>query len=175
MRKSAILLVLIFALLCGCSQKSNNPTSDVISVKDGAFTCTPSDIVSEINNMAESDPDGMLLKLGEYTESGEAIYADDLGRLQVTMEANDAGNLTKLRLYWDSSTNDANVITSAGAYCGLLFDMLSPGNSDAIYSNVSQIISSGSGEADFENAGVMVSFQSLRNLNWLDIEAITED
>lgn len=171
MKKSIILLGLIFALLCGCSQQSAGTSSGRISVENGAFTCTPEDIVNEINNMVESDTDGILLGLGEYPGSGESMYPDDLGRLQLTMEANEAGNLTSVRLYWDSSTNNENVITSAGAYCSILFDLLSHDNSEAIYSSISEIISEGSGTVDFENNGVLVSFLSGRGLNYLDIDA----
>ena len=121
--------------------------------------------------MVESDTDGVLLGLGEYPGSGESMLADDLGRLQLTMEANDAGNLTSVRLYWDSSTNNENVITSAGAYCSILFDLLSHDNSEEIYSSISEIISEGSGTVDFENNGVLVSFLSGRGLNYLDIDA----
>ena len=171
MKKSIILLGLIFALLCGCSQQSATTSSGRISVENGAFTCTPEDIVNEINNMVESDTDGVLLGLGEYPGSGESMHPDDLGRLQLTMEANEAGNLTSVRLYWDSGTNNENVITSAGAYCSILFDLLSHDNSEEVYGSISQIISRGSGTVDFENNGVLVSFLSGRGLNYLDIDA----
>lgn len=170
MKKSILLLGLIIALLCGCGQQNTNSTSGGISVEDGAFTCAPEDIVNEINNMVKSDTDGVLLGLGEYPGSGESMHPDDLGRLQLTMEANEAGNLTSVRLFWDSGTNNENVITSAGAYCSILFDLLSHDNSEAIYSSISQIISTGSGSVDFENNGVLVSFLSGRGLNYLDIE-----
>lgn len=171
--KKALVMLSLLILLAGCGQQSTNQDIEKISVQNGAFTCQPADVVSKINLMVESDADGVLLGLGEYKGSGEAIDADDLGRLQLTMEANNDGNLTKARLYWDSSTNNENIITSAGAYCSVLFEMLSPGNAETIHDGVSQIISSGSGEVEYENDGVLVSFQSLRGLNWLDIEAIT--
>ncbi len=169
MKKSIILIGLILALLCGCGQQNANSTSGGISVENGAFTCTPTDIVNEINHMVESDTDGVLLGLGEYKESGSSMYADDLGRLQVEMEANDTGNLTSVRIYWDSRSNNESVITSAGAYCGILFQLLSPGNAETISSEVSKIISRGIGDVEYENDNVSVSFLSNGGLNWLEI------
>lgn len=165
MKKIVFIFGLIFTLMCGCGKQE----SSRISIENGAFTCTPSFIVDQINLMVESSQNGVLLSLGEYTESGESIYADDLGRLQVTMEADADGNLTNVRMYWDSGSNNENVITSAGAYSGVLLGILNPDNADSISSSISEIISRGYGTVDFDENGVAVSFTSGDGLNWLEI------
>lgn len=172
--KKALIAVSLLFLLVGCGQKGSSPDSTGISVENGAFTCLPTDIVNSINDMVESDESGILLGLGDYEESGKAISSDNLGRLLVTLEENNSGNLTSVRVYWDSNSNNENVITTAGAYCGLLFDMLSPENADDIHDGVSGVISSGSGEVEYTSNSVMVAFESLQGKNWLDIDALEE-
>lgn len=172
MKKSIILFSLVIALLSGCGQSSSNSSDSKISVQNGAFTCTPSDIVNEINSMVEADSDGILLSLGEYKESGESISADELGRLQLTMEENTSGNLKKLNLYWSAKSHNANVVASSGAYCATIFGLLSPENAEATYDSISQIVSAGAGQVEFDHNGVLISFLSSNGLNWLEIEAI---
>lgn len=168
------LIAAFLVLLVGCGQKSPSSGAAGVVVENGAFTCLPTDIVEAINDMVESDESGILLGLSDYEESGKAISSDNLGRLLVTLEENNNGNLTSVRVYWDSNSNNENVITTAGAYCSLLFEMLSPENADDIYDGVSGVISRGSGEVKYTSNGVVVAFQSLQGRNWLDIDASEE-
>lgn len=182
MKKTAALLALLLALgTTGCSSQAANTQAtavqEEITVVDQAFTCTPDDLVQLINDMATNDEDGVILQLGgEYTESGDPISAEDtLGALSLTLTANEAGNLVGAKVYWDSSTNDRTLITSAGAYCGLLLSTLSPSNAEAVYQDISDILSEGMGKVDFSDNGVDVSFMSMRDLNYLTITVAPGD
>ena len=143
-----------------------------VEVANGAFTCTPEDVVAQINDVVSQDEDGVLLPIGEYTESGKAISAKgSLAALSLTMEEDSERNLIEARLFWTTKTNDYNVIVSAGAYCSALLNMLSPSNAEAVYNGVYEIYSTGTGSADFSVDSVYTEFMAMDGNNYLTISA----
>lgn len=164
-----ISLALVIGTLCGCGSEGSNQA--LITASDGEFSCAPSEIVELINGMVATDSGG-LLSLDDYQESGETIHTSDpLGRLSVSLEESEDGNLTSIRLYWSSASNNKTVITSAGAYCGVLLNNIVPDRADEISDSIGDIMSEGYGEIETACNGVIVSYQSLNGLNWLDIKA----
>ena len=169
-RRVSVVLLLFVILLSSCGTSGQN--SAQITAQNGEFSCTPDKIVELINGMVESQKDDVLLSLDAYEASGETIHSSDrLGRLLVTLEEAESGNLSTIQLYWESASNDESVITSAAAYCSVLLNNMIPEQAEDVSDRIRDIMGSGYGEEEFSYDGVSISFQSLSGLNWLDIDA----
>ena len=100
----AIPLLFIMLLLPACTSATQPQTSTVI---DGAFFCTPQELVDIINDAAANDESGLALQLSNYTAPGASIYlANGSSSVILTLEESDAGMLDDVRLYWSIGAND---------------------------------------------------------------------
>lgn len=68
--------------------------------------------------------------------------------------------ISEVYLYWYSGDNDENVITSAGCYCGYIFNQLTPSDAKVISSSISKIVSSGYGSTDHTSGNVKVNYEA---------------
>lgn len=176
MKKWLLLIALIVSsfLITACAGSSN--ASNAV-VENGAFVFEPQAVIDQINASIENSNDGgEYFTCDDFEASGESIHtSDDWSRIILTFETNDGGLITHCRLYWQVSGLDANVLSSAGLYSGVIIGTLSPNNADEITESMTSIIVAGEGEANFESEGIVVDFQSFDGKNWLDISIAEED
>lgn len=159
----AVALCLVLALgSCGSKEPS-------ISVADGAFSCTPQELIDGLNQAVEQADSSVIYSVGTYPGSGDELQINKT-YLTLTLNENSAGKLTKIHLYWYSGDNNENVITSAGCYCGYMFSQLVPGSSKDISNSISQIVSAGEGSTDQTVGNVKITFAATSTgANRLDI------
>lgn len=94
MKKSIILLGLILALLCGCGQQA----SSRISVENGAYSCTPQEFIDTLNQAFYDN--NISFTISNYENSGDEIPIGDGGKVSLTLDATDNGQLSRIQLDW---------------------------------------------------------------------------
>lgn len=158
----ALTILIAFSLAsCGESKKE--------TVKDDAFIYEPQVIIDSINAAVEKDGSGLYFTCDSFKESGKSIGTDDnWGRVLLTFDTTDDGLITRCRLYWQSS-DDSNVISTAGLYSGTIVNALAPDKADDILNSITNIVVKGTGSISMESNGAIVEFETIGDKNWLDI------
>ena len=157
------LTILITFSIAACGETKKE------TVKDDAFIYEPQIIIDSINAAVEKDGSGLYFSCDAFKESGKSIGTDDnWGRVLLTFDTTDNGLITHCRLYWSSSDN-SNVIATAGLYSGTIVNTLTPDKSDDILNSMTDIVVKGNGSISMESNGAVVKFETIGDNNWLDI------
>lgn len=142
-----IVLCLFAFILSGCGQRNTEP---VFYAENGAFNCSPQELIDYLNDAAE---EADCYTIPDYINDEEEIEINS-----VTMTMNfrcDGGNVQKMELYWGDY--EENMFAS-GVYCGALLTALFPEDSNRINNEMSKIIQSSGGEFDEVINGIHINF-----------------
>lgn len=176
MKRIYAFLCVCLLLLTGCAptaptQEERAALSQMSTVIDGAFFCTPQELVDVINNAATNDESGLALQLSNYTAPGASIYlANGSSSVILTLEESDAGMLDDVRLYWSIGANDLNEQYSVGLYCGTIIGLLAPDHAEQVSDSFNEIFSTGYGSVEFDFDEIHVAYMAIDGKNWLDVE-----
>lgn len=152
----------LFLCSCGAAEPA-------ITVSDGAFSCTPQELLVGLNQAVEQAESSVIYSVGEYPGNGEELQINK-AYLTLTLNEASAGNLSKIHLYWFSGDNNENVITSAGCYAGYMFGQFAPDSSKELSSSIGQIVSNGEGSVEHTVGDVKITFEATSSgANRLDI------
>lgn len=166
----AILCLCLLLLLPGCANMAAEaePAGPVV---DGGFRYTPQEFIDIINEAAENDDSGKIIKFGDYVESGESIWLEN-GSTSVLLklEENEAGMLDDVRMYWATNFFDLNEQYTVGYYCAQILIAILPDRAEEISEDLSTIFEAGSGTVEYTFDGVHVELMSAQGQNWFDVE-----
>lgn len=141
-----------------------------VTVKDDSFVYNPQEIIDAINTAVKKDESAEYFTCDDFEASGESIHtSDDWSRIILTFDTNDDGLITKCRLYWSSEDMNANVISSAGLYTGVIVNTLTPDKSEDIFESITNIIVAENGSIHEISNGAVIEFETIDGKNWLDI------
>lgn len=161
----SLAVVLCMAMtLCACGSKEPS-----ISVTNGAFSCTPQELIDGLNQAVDQADSSVIYSVGAYPGSGEELQVASTS-LTLTLNETSNGNLSKIHLYWYSGDNNENVITSAGCYSGYMFNQLAPNSAKDLSDSIGQIVSAGEGSTEQTVGNVKITFAATSTgANRLDI------
>lgn len=166
----AILCLCLLLILPGCANMAAEaePAGPVV---DGGFRYTPQEFIDIINEAAENDDSGKIIKLGDYVESGESIWLEN-GSTSVLLklEENEAGMLDDVRMYWAINFYDLNEQYTVGYYCAQILIAILPDRAEEIGEDLNSIFEAGSGTVEYTFDGVHVKMLSFQGQNTLDVE-----
>lgn len=143
MKKASILLlaILLSFALFGCGE--SNATRPDFTVKDGAYSCTPQEVIAYLNAGVEGDDE--LLPIPDFVASKERLMISNTPQFSyITFTTNEAGMITMIDLYFANPIFDADpkVLTTVGYHMGvLLTEMMSEEDVSAFSDEISYAIS----------------------------------
>lgn len=111
MKRIYAFLCVCLLLLTGCTptaptQEERAALSQMSTVIDGAFFCTPQELVDIINDAAANDESGLALQLSNYTAPGASIYlANGSSSVILTLEI----SIHPPRVGWDGAARQSAI------------------------------------------------------------------
>lgn len=150
----AIYMVVTLAA-CGSSDSG-------VDVEDGAFTCTPQELIDSINSAVKNADDDEIYTVGDYPGSGKELQISSTS-LTLTLYQNGDGKLQSTQLYWYSGYNDVNVVTSAGCYLQVILNQLTPADAKDIGDSIENVFTSGGGKIERTSGKVKVNYETFGN------------
>ena len=170
MKKKIFALALLCAFSFGLASCGENSSNSESHIENGAFTCTPQEIIDDINAHVEQAGTDEYYSCDPFVSSGESILtSDEWSRVILEFETDQDSNITYCQLYWSSAFPIDNAVATAGLYSTVLLNTLSPDNSDDILDRITEIVVSGHGTAQYDENGVTVEFTNSSFKNWLEI------
>jgi|GEM_PF-5712310 len=146
---TTVIMMLVGITACGSSK------SDV-SVDNGAFTCTPQELIDSINATVKAANNDELYAIGDFAGDGEELQISGTA-LTLTLDQNGDGNLQHVKLYWYSGDGSGNVLASAGYYMQAILNQLTPSDATDIGNSIQSAFTSG-GKIERQSGDVKVTY-----------------